>query len=466
MNEKILIADDQPEILDLLSESLRGQRKDTVLFERGEPAVAYMREHPSAVDMAIVDLDFGSGEINGLEILRQIREIAPSLPVIILTGKGTIEAAVTAMKLGADDFVEKDLHMEDKLGISISKLERMLRVLEENVQLRKKAEDLHRENRFYREEFGRKYRIVSVSPKIGEVLRQVTRIASIPRPVLIVGARGTGKELIAAAIHYRGVRRKKPFVRVNCAALADALLESELFGHEKGAFTGATGTKIGRFELADGGTLFLDEIANTSLDFQKKILRVIEYQEFERAGGTETLSVDVRVIAATNADLEEEIRKARFREDLYDRLRFAVIPIPPLQERIEDVRPLAEFFIEQIAQEVPGLEVKPLSKRALDALGHYDWPGNVRELKFAVERALCTSMEAEILLEDLPAEIWEGKSTSVGFEDRLDEFERHLLLQTLKESEWNQRKAAEALRLSYDKFRHLYRKHRLGANKP
>ena len=302
--KSVLIADDQQELRDLLSEKLRALGKEVVSFSNGRRLLLHLQDNPEDVELIVLDLDFGAGEPGGIEILRDIKESWSDLPVIILTGKGSIDAAVEAVQYGAADFIEKDLYVEDKLEIGMEKVERMLAVLRENARLKAENETLGRENSYYRTELGQRYQIVSGSPLIQDLLEQVEQVASIPRPVLIRGERGTGKELIAAALHYGGDRSDRAFVKLNCAALSDTLLESELFGHEKGAFTGAAEMRQGRFESADGGTLFLDEIGNTSLDFQKNVLRVIEYQEFERTGGSQTIHVDVRVVAATNADLE------------------------------------------------------------------------------------------------------------------------------------------------------------------
>lgn len=282
--------------------------------------------------------------------------------------------------------------------------------------------------------------------------------------MLIQGERGTGKELIAAALHHGSDRRERPFVKLNCAALSETLLESELFGHEKGAFTGATDLRRGRFESADGGTLFLDEVGNTSLEFQKNVLRVIEYQEFERIGSTKTLKVNVRVVAATNADLPEGIAAGRFRADLYDRLRFTVIPLPPLRERPEDITLLVEFFAVQLCREVPSIALRSFSPAALASLAAYPWPGNVRELKFAVERALCVARGREVATEDLPPEV-QGRMPQAAdpgsFDEKLGVLEAGLLRRALEQAGGSQKQAAQDLGLTYDRFRHLLRRHAL-----
>ena len=471
MNAHILIADDQPEIRNTLAESLVAEGRSVHACGTGTEALAYLKEGDRNVDMVILDLDFGKGEPDGLEILREIRKINETLPVIILTGKGNVETAVTALRCGASDFIEKDFYLEDRLELSLEKLDRMLAVLNENERLKAEVQDLDREVQFYRGEVGKRYRIIGKSRQMDQVLRQAELVASIPRPALILGEPGTGKELVAAAIHYGGVRKDRPFVKVNCAAISTHLLESELFGHEKGAFTGATEERPGKFEAANGGTLFLDEIGNTSPEFQQNILRAIEYQEIQRVGSAHPLTVDVRIITATNANLEEEISAGRFRQDLYDRLRFEVIRIPPLRDRPEDIPPLADHFVHQILEEVPGLEERAFSDRARAAMMHYTWPGNVRELKFAAERAACVARGPRLEVEDLPPEVaGGGQATSEpdrqGFEAELEGFELNLLRRSLAAANWNQRKAAESLELSYDQFRHFYRKHHLSREKP
>ncbi len=474
----VLIADDQPQVRDLLAAQLRQRGKEVLAFSSATSLVEHLPREEERVELVVLDLDFGAGEPDGIEILKQIKQERAELPVIILTGKGSIDAAVEAVQHGADDFIEKDLYVEDKLELSMEKVERMLQVLRENARLKADNEALGRDNEalgrdnealgrdnvFYRTELGQRYQIVSASPKIQALLEQVEQIASIPRPVLIQGERGTGKELIAAALHYGGSRRKRPFVKMNCAALSETLLESELFGHEKGAFTGAAELRRGRFENADGGTLFLDEVGNTSVDFQKNVLRVLEYQEFERIGGTHTIQVDVRVVAATNADLEAEIEAGRFRADLYDRLRFSIIHLPPLRQRIEDMRPLADYFARQICAEVPSIQLRPFGEAALRAMESYAWPGNVRELKFAVERALCVAREEGIEVEDLPPEVQGQGGPLVGdgsFDEQTRGLELGLLKRALERAGGSQKEAAKSLKLSYDRFRHLLRKHDL-----
>jgi DNA-binding NtrC family response regulator len=465
MDNKVFIADDQAEVRALLEEKLRDRAKEVLAFPTGTSLVNQLEHNRTGVELIVLDLDFGPGEPNGIEILRQIKKKWPELPVIILTGKGSVEGAVEAVQHGAADFIEKDLYIEDKLELSMDKVERMLQVLRDNARLKAENAALDRDNMFYRTELGQRYHIVSISPKVQALLEQIEQIASIPRPVLIRGERGTGKELIAAALHYGGVRSKRPFVKLNCAAVSDNLLESELFGHEKGAFTGAVDMRRGRFENADGGTLFLDEVGNTALEFQQNVLRVIEYQEFERIGGDRTIKVDVRVVAATNANIEKDIEEGRFRADLYDRLRFTVIHLPPLRERPEDIRPLIEFFTCQICEEVASISARPFTEESVRIMERYAWPGNVRELKFAVERALCIAQGDAVDKGDLPPEVWgEGpfESNITGsFDDQVQLFERNMLQKAWNKAGGRQKEAAKILDLTYDRFRHLLRKHEM-----
>lgn len=469
MSSQILVADDQVEVLDMLIRSLADDERSVQAFSTGREALDYLKKHADEVGLAILDLDFGPGEPDGLEILPQMLKVVPDLPVIMLTGQGTVDTAVAALRLGATDFIEKDFYIEDKIELSLEKLDRMRQALRENARLRAEVADLGRQNQFYRDEFGKRYRVIGTSLQMQQVLNQAYAVASIPRPALILGEPGTGKELVAAAVHYGGTRKDRPFVKVNCAALSDQLLEAELFGHEKGAYTGATEARMGKFEAADGGTIFLDEIGNTTPEFQQNVLRAIEYQEIQRVGSPTPITVNVRIIAATNADLEKDIAEGRFRQDLYDRLRFEVLRIAPLRERREDISALADYFVEQIVQEVPGLKKRAFSKAALDHMLAYHWPGNVRELKFAAERAACMAQGEVIELHDLSPEITQRTlmvgDTGEGFEAQIRAFELGLLRGKLNEVNWNQREAAKQLQLSYDQFRHLYRKYKLGKGK-
>jgi DNA-binding NtrC family response regulator len=460
--------DDQPEVCQLLRDFLEDKQYATTAVYAPQQALRRVEAQPEAFQVVILDLDFGPGQMNGLEALTRLKECNPTLPVIILSGKATVHDAVQALKSGAADFLEKDPYLEDNLAISMEKMRSLLSIVEENKRLAARNVSLQRETDFYREQVQKRYNIVGESPKIRAVLEQVVKVARVPRPVLVRGERGTGKELVAAAIHQASPRADAPFITINCAALSEGLLECELFGQEENAFHNAP-FKLGRFELANHGTLFLDEIGNMSVEFQRKILRVIEYQQFQRVQGTETITVDVRLVAATNTCLEDAMQEGRFRVDLYDRLAFETIPLPPLRERKEDLPLLAEHFLRLFAAEVPGITVKRVTPDAMQLLQGYHWPGNVRELKNVIERAAYRIDGDVITPTALPADLRSSPRaapTGEGFIEKVEHFERTLLLEALEETHWNQKEAAERLGLKYDQLRHLYKKYRFGEERP
>lgn len=300
---------------------------------------------------------------------------------------------------------------------------------------------------------------VGESPAFAGLMAEAQALAAIPRPILIRGERGTGKELLARFIHRHSGR--KAYVIVNCAAFQEDLFVAEMFGREKGAYTGATEARPGKLEMADGGTLFLDEVANMSRTVQEKLLRVIEYQTFERLGGNRPISVDVRVIAATNADLDKMMASGDFLPDLYDRLSFAELELPPLRKRREDIPALIRYFIQQLHAEIPNLEVKRFTDSAIAELQAYHWPGNIRQLKNIVERLYISDEDGTIHASELPMEITSVEPIRGGFYDRVKAFEKTLLLTALKDSNGNQREAAARLGMSYDQFRHFYKKYHL-----
>ncbi|HEV8324185.1 MAG TPA: sigma-54 dependent transcriptional regulator, partial [Myxococcota bacterium] len=396
---EILVVDDQDEIRSYVLELFAEHGRQVRGFADGEAALAHLRAAPQSVALVVLDLDLGPGRRGGMQVLPEVKAIDPGLPVIILTGTGgSLDVAVAAIRAGADDFLEKDHHLGQRVELSIEKVERILGAARDTVRAR---QELEREATLRREDHERRYRIVGRSAAIMDVVRRVERVAAIPRPVLVMGERGTGKELVAGAIHHASPRASKPFIVLNVAAVPETLLDSELFGHEKGAFTDARERKAGRFELADGGTLFLDEVGNMPMEFQRKILRVLEYPRFERAGGTTPITVDVRVIAATNAHLEAAMERGDFRRDLYDRLAFEVVRLPLLRERMEDVPVLADHFLRRFLAEVPGLRARRLGEDAIAALMGYVFPGNVRELKAIVERAAYLCEGDDIRAKDL-----------------------------------------------------------------
>ena len=460
MSERILVVDDQEEVKDLLKDVLERRGSETIMAACPEDALKLLNSDSDNFDLVILDYDFGP-KMNGLAALPKIKKIRADLPVIILTGKGSVPVAVEAMKLGADDFVEKDFYLEEHIEVSLRRLDNLL-------NLTKTSKQLHQEAEYYRKSLSERYNIVGDSPQIREILEQVKEVASIPRPVLIRGERGTGKELVAAAIHQSGVRRKGPFITINCAAVAEGLLECELFGQEENAFTGSA-FREGRFVLANKGTLFLDEIGNMSLEFQNKILRVIEYQQFERVGGEKTIKVDVRIIAATNSDLEKAMKAGKFREDLYDRLAFETIWVPPLRERKSDIEQLCYHFMKKMAEEVPGVKPKKISSEALSAMLEYDWHGNIRELKYVIER-LAYKIDGDTIFpyhlpEEIRLPIHESAIAGESLEERLESFQKRLILSTLLNSDWNLNQASENLKIDYDDLVSLCNKYNLGIKK-
>ena len=448
---RILIADDQVEVTRCIADVCRQHGLDSVCVSRGEDAISKVSQDPTGFSLVILDYDFGRRRKNGLDVFREIKSKAPDLPVVFLTGQGTVSIAVEAMKLGAADFVEKDQDFEDNLELAFAKVNRLLGILQENQNLKQENQELKGRLDFYQEELYRRYSIVGQNLK--GLMELVEKVATIPRPVLIRGERGTGKELIAAAIHKASPRRTGPFVTVNCAALAEGLLECELFGQEDNAFPGAT-FRRGRFEMATKGTLFLDEVGNMPLDFQQKILRVIEYQQFERVGGSQVIKVDVRIIAATNADLEEEMRRGRFREDLYDRLAFETIRLPALRERPEDVPVLATHFLNALCAEVGGTAPKEFSPEALKVLQGYPWPGNVRELKFYVERLAYRVDQPIIGPEHLPPPrpMETEEVPGLTLVERIAAFRRKVVSRALSQWGTDREKAAISLGVSPTEF--------------
>jgi len=461
VNSEILVIDDQAEIHSLLMPILTRQGYSVVGALSASEGMNLFHEKQDTLTLVILDLDLGPGEVSGLELLKEMKAANSDIPVMILTGVGTTATAVKAIKMGASDFLEKGFYLPEQLEAHVAKAEALLKIIEENRALRKEKDNLAGQADFFRKSQRRKYRIVGKSRALTSVLDAARQVAEIPRPVLIRGERGCGKELLAGYIHFSGNRADKPFITINSAAFHGDLLASEMFGHEKGAFTGADKRKIGRFELADTGTLFFDEIGNMDLAFQEKILRVIEYQSFERVQGVETVHVDVRVIAATNANLEELMRAGAFRRDLYDRLSFVTITMPPLRERLEDVPLLARYFIEEMTREVPGLRAREFTPEAMAKLCACSWPGNVRELKNCVERLLCTGRSGPVLGEEIEQyhpDAAGGDVEATSFKEKLRACATDLIRKALESTGGNQKEAAKVLELTYDQFRHQHRK--------
>jgi len=423
----ILIVDDDKNICKMIDASLRKERKYEIQTAlNGEACLKSIQE--STPDLILMDIQMPG--IDGIETLQKIKQEDPRIPVIMMTAHGTIERAVTSMKLGAYDFITKPF-ARDRLLVTVQNA--LL-----NSSLKKEVDEL-------RSELKSKYtfdNIIGQSGVMQDVFKAVEKVINSNVTVLIQGESGTGKELIARAIHFHSkARANKPFVAVNCSALPESLLESELFGHEKGSFTGAAGRRIGKFEMANTGTIFLDEIGLMTPATQSKVLRILQEREFEWVGGNELIKVDVRVISATNKDLEEEMKKSEFREDLYYRISVFPIKLPPLRERREDIPLLAAHFLNKFNQH-EGKQIEGISPDALDLMMAYNWPGNVRELENAMERAVVLAAGNEILAKDLPAavrslgekRIYESDNTLASWIEKLEE---EALRQALLECEGN-----------------------------
>ncbi len=431
-NWNILVVDDEAVMRESLAAWLAEDGYTVDTAASGAEAVDRSRETDYAI--YFVDLKMPPG-IDGLEAMMEIRKLRPDASVIIMTAYATVDTAITAMKEGALEYIVKPCNPEE-----ISLL--VARII--------KVKNLERENLILRQRLEKQYSfhdIISKNPRMNEVFALIQEVASIKSTVLVEGESGTGKELVARAIHYSGERAERPFVAVSCAALAETLLESELFGHEKGSFTGASERKRGKFELAEGGTLFLDEIGDISPKLQVDLLRVLQERTFFRVGGSEEVSVDVRVIAATRVNLREEVTAGRFRDDLFYRLNVINIRIPPLRERREDVPLLAHAFVERLSKEL-GKDVGELSEGALRVLIDHEWPGNVRELENAVERAIVTA-KTHVLSEDDFAFLRGAGAAPGGWTPPdampLDEVEREVILATLRRTGGNVKEAAASL---------------------
>ena len=439
----ILVVDDEEVMRESMAAWLRedGYRVDTA--SNGQAAVELAKTTDYAI--SFIDLKMPGG-MDGIETMMEIRRTRPDASIIIITAYATVDTAIQAMKEGAQEYIVKPCHPQE-ISMLVSRILKLKKLQTENVILRKKI------SRSYRH-----HDIITKNPRMEEILALTQEIASLRSTVLICGESGTGKELVARAIHYSGSRVDKPFVSVSCAALTETLLENELFGHEKGSFTGAEGQTKGKFELADGGTIFLDEIGDISPKLQADLLRVLQERRFYRVGGSDEVSVDVRVIAATNKNLAEEVKEGRFRDDLYYRLNVIEIRIPPLRERREDIPHLAEHFVQRIASEL-GKDIGGISGDALKVLIDYDWPGNVRELENVIERAIVTSRNGGLVESDFTwltqrnksGETWDVPDMS------LTELERRAIIAVLERKRGNVKEAAAALGIDrstlYDKLK-------------
>jgi DNA-binding NtrC family response regulator len=442
-NWPILVVDDEEVMCESMAAWLRedGYRVDTAA--NGQAAL----ELAKSTDYVICFIDLKMpGGMDGIETMMEVHRLRPEASVIIITAYATVDTAIQAMKEGAQEYIVKPCNPQE-ISMLVSRITKFKKLQSENAMLRKKL------RRHYRHKD-----IITKNSRMEEILALTQDVASLRSTVLIRGESGTGKELVARAIHYSGSRAEKPFIVVNCAALTETLLESELFGYEKGAFTGATGQAKGKFELADGGTIFLDEIGDISPKLQSDLLRVLQERRFYRVGGTVEVEIDVRIIAATNKNLEEEVQQGRFRDDLYYRLNVIEVRLPPLRERREDIPLLAEHFVQAISSEL-GRDVGGISGAALKVLIAYDWPGNVRELENVIERAIVTCRNGQL---DEPDFSWLARPAASPQnwevpDIRLDELERRAIVAALERQHGNVKEASAALGIDrstlYDKLK-------------
>ena len=454
MSASILVVDDEEAIRTSLRSILEDEGYDVSVAANGIEALKIYGTDPP--DLMI--LDIWMPEMDGLEALRRVKEFVPTTQVMMISGHGSIETAVKAIKLGAYDYIEKPLSLEN-VTLRVKHALEQFRLAQENRSLRTKVQQ--------------KFELVGQSPAMQRLRELIETAGPTNSRVLIGGENGTGKELVARAIHMRSIRSDHPFVAVNCAAIPETLIESELFGHEKGSFTGATSMKRGQFEQADGGTLFLDEIGDMSLNTQAKVLRALQEQQFTRVGGTRLMKVDVRVLAASNKDLEKEIGKGQFREDLYYRLNVVPIVVPPLRERREDIPALVRHFMKTHVEE-QGLRMKDVSPEAMAVFQQYEWPGNIRELRNLIERLMIMvpgfvieASQATLSLQGRTAGVVPAGNQAAhsllaksydSLRDARNAFEKDYISRKLREHHWNISRTAEDLKIERS---HLHRKIKL-----
>jgi len=438
----ILVVDDDQNAKETLHRFLEMQGFEVVGASDGEDALNRTREQ--TFDVIVTDLKMP--KIDGIELIREVKTASPSTICIVVTGFASIDSAVEAMKAGAFDYVSKPFQLEE-IKLVVQRALEYKRLQDENFSLRKQLK--------------RRYKfdsIVGDSPRMQDVFRLIEKVADSDSTILLTGESGTGKELAARAIHYNSRRKDRCLVPVNCGAIPENLLESELFGHVKGAFTGATASRIGRFEAANGGTIFLDEIGDMSPNLQVKVLRVLQEQEFEPVGSAKSKKVDVRIIAATNQDLDEAVKRKDFREDLYYRLNVIPIHLPPLRDRLGDVALLSNHFMEKFSQR-KRRAMKPLGHHIIEVLNRYDWPGNVRELENLVERLVILAEADEIRPDDLPEKIYSRQTMNlenevfhfpdegIDFNSLVEQFENRLIKAAMEKAEGNKNLAAKLLGL-------------------
>jgi DNA-binding NtrC family response regulator len=439
---RILVVDDESRVREYFSEVLKREGFEVKTAENGEVAISLIMQ--GSYDVILIDLNMP--KVDGMAVLRHLVDHQQDSMGIILTGHATVKNAVEAMKLGAYDYLTKPVKMEE-----------VLMVIKRALEFR----DLRRENLSLKKQLKNKYKFenfIGDSSQMNGVFRIIEKVADTDSTILILGESGTGKELVARAIHYHSRRRDKPLVPVNCGAIPEDLLESELFGHEKGAFTHAIKTRIGRFELADGGTIFLDEVAEMSPHLQVKLLRVLQEQEFERLGATKTIRCDVRILAATNKNLDKLVLEGSFREDLYYRLKVIPIEIPPLRDRRSDIPLLVHHFLETIARNKKK-KVKGISKEVMQAFMSYEWPGNVRELENIIERMVILSEGNSLTLDDVPEKISHSQVSEqpvkavipdegISLSSAINDYERQLIITALEKAQWVKNRAAKLLNMN------------------
>jgi two-component system response regulator PilR (NtrC family) len=458
---RVLVADDERSMRELLSIVLKREGYEVVLAETGGQAVQSLERQP--FDLLISDLKMP--DMSGVDVLRSAKQIDPELSAILITAYSSTETAVEALRLGACDYLTKPFDVDELKILVRHTLERRL-LKQENVLLKRALGEAHSFSN-----------IIGRSPKMLAVFRLIETIAPTSSTVLVSGESGTGKELIARAIHYHSLRRERAFVALNCGALPETLLESELFGYMRGAFTGAATNKKGLLEAAQGGTLFLDEISEMSTLMQVKLLRVLQERRFRRLGGTEEIEADIRIVAATNRDLPKEIAEGRFREDLYYRINVIPILLPPLRERGDDVAAIAGHFVERFAQQM-GKRITGISRAALEMIEAYDWPGNIRELENAMERAVALEQSAMVLPDSLPDVTRGGgrplltlvssppraavlPDTGFSLEQHVAQLERDYIAEALRKSQGVRTRAADLLGMTFRSFRYYAKKHNL-----
>jgi two-component system response regulator PilR (NtrC family) len=454
---KLLIVDDERSLRDVLNMVLKKEGYQVTAAGGYREGLQQLKS--GVFDLVISDIKMNDG--SGIDLLRDARNLSPETPVILITAFASTETAIQAVKMAADDYILKDNeNFIEELKVKVGKSLEVSRLRQENQVLKLHFSQHNALNN-----------IVGTSPKMKELFQTIKTVGTTQSTVLITGESGTGKELVAKAIHLNGVRRDQPFVSINCGAFPETLLESELFGYMKGAFTGAAMNKKGLFEVANKGTIFLDEIGEMSLSMQVKLLRVLQERTFRRVGGTEEISLDVRVIAATNKDLQKLIIEGKFREDLYYRISVIPLELPPLRERAEDIPALAEHFLRKFNQQMQR-SILQVSPEAMECLQQYDWPGNVRELENTIERAVAFETTEEIRRERLPARISRLNASEFNGTDRIPEngidLEKHLaeiekayIVEALRKCEGVQTRAAELLKMSFRSFRYFVKKYEL-----